>query len=111
MRICKKVDVAGDYGAVEFKAKTSAAVVADVVLSEEHRYFRRDGDRVVDEHETLKCLVAFLVVRRCRKHKRRRARGMVRLPGYRGLKFRRKLRGAMPGCLEQTMREMGFNTR
>ncbi len=55
--------MAGDYGAVEFKVETSAAVVADVVLSEEHRYFHRERDGVIDEHETLKCLVAFLVIR------------------------------------------------
>ena len=55
--------MAGDHGAVEFKLETSAAVVAEVVLSEEHRYFHRNRDRVIDEHETLKCLVAFLVIR------------------------------------------------
>ena len=58
----QEVDVAGDNGAVEFKAETSASVVADVVLSKEHRYFHGERDGVIDEHETLKCLVAFLVV-------------------------------------------------
>ncbi len=54
--------MAGYYGTVEFKVETLAAIVADVVLSEEHRYFHRQRDGVIDEHETLKCLVAFLVV-------------------------------------------------
>jgi hypothetical protein len=45
-------------GAVEFKVGTSAAVVADVVLGEEHRYLHRERNRIIDEHETLKCLVA-----------------------------------------------------
>ena len=59
----QEVDVAGDHGAVEFNVETPAAVVANVVLSQEHRYSHGDCDRVIDEHETLKCLVAFLVIR------------------------------------------------
>lgn len=59
----QEVDVAGDHVAVEFKVKTPSAVVADVVLREIDRNFHRDRDRIVDEHETLQGLVAFLVAR------------------------------------------------
>ena len=45
--------MAGDHGAVEFKLETSAAVVAEVVLSEEHQYFCRDRPQDIEDEEAM----------------------------------------------------------
>ena len=58
----------GDNVALEVQVESAAAVVADVLLGEEHRHFHRHRHGIVDEHEPLQGFVTLLVVRRGREY-------------------------------------------
>ena len=75
----QEVDVTGDNVAIEVQVESAAAVVADVLVGEKHRYFHRHRHGIVDEHEPLQGLMPLLVVRRGGEYQSRKARGMILL--------------------------------
>jgi len=82
------------------RSNPRAAVVADVLLGEEHRHFHRYRHGIVDEHEPLQGLVPLLVVGCRRQRQSREARRMVFLSRHRWMDLRGKFGGAMRGRLK-----------
>src|SRR5437867_1917578 len=58
----QKIDVAGDDVALEAEIESALAVVFDVLIGEEYRYFHRNGYRVIDQHEALQGFMSLLIV-------------------------------------------------
>jgi hypothetical protein len=108
----EKINMASDNLSLSnFRSNPVLRVIRNVLLGEKHRDFHRDRHRIVSQQETLQGFVTFLVIW-CRWYRKSGCPGsVIFLPGYRWVKFGREPRGAVLGCLEKMMREMGFDAR
>ncbi len=76
----QEVDVSGNEVIIKFKRESPVAIISDVLAREVYRDFDCDGGGVVDEHESLERLMAFLVRRCGGKHECRKSRCIVFFP-------------------------------
>lgn len=79
--------MAGDDVALEAEIESALAVVLDVLIGEEYRYFHRNGDRVIDQHEALQGFMSLLVVWRGGQGKGCESGRIVLFPHNLGMKI------------------------
>ena len=102
----QEVDVPGNEVIFEVERESAVAIISDVLAREVHRDFDCDGGGVVDEHEALERLMAFLVGNCSGKYESRKTRGIVFFSRDWNRDPHRKFGRAVFGCLKHAVWEV-----